>query len=108
MSGGGGAKPPKPINRLRGIAADGVEPAKPDRSGGYGVAGRVLAKPAIQHRSSIGDIPAATAILDHFLQDAELIRITGRSYKPIPNRVPRLTKPKTRAEIHPRNEKLLY
>lgn len=29
----------------------------------------------------IGDIPAATAILDRFLQDAELIQITGRSYR---------------------------
>ncbi len=29
----------------------------------------------------IGDVPAATAILDRFLQDAELIRITGKSYR---------------------------
>ena len=29
----------------------------------------------------IGDIPAATAILDRFLQDAELIEITGKSYR---------------------------
>jgi len=29
----------------------------------------------------IGDVPAATAILDRFLQDAELIQITGRSYR---------------------------
>jgi DNA replication protein DnaC len=29
----------------------------------------------------IGDVPAATAILDRFLQDAELIKITGRSYR---------------------------
>ncbi len=29
----------------------------------------------------IGDVPAATAILDLFLQDAELIQITGRSYR---------------------------
>jgi DNA replication protein DnaC len=29
----------------------------------------------------IGDAPAATAILDRFLQDAELIQITGRSYR---------------------------
>jgi hypothetical protein len=28
----------------------------------------------------IGDVPAATAILDRFLQDAELIEITGKSY----------------------------
>jgi DNA replication protein DnaC len=29
----------------------------------------------------IGDVPAATAILGRFLQDAELIQITGRSYR---------------------------
>ena len=29
----------------------------------------------------IGDVPAATAILDRFLQDTELIEITGRSYR---------------------------
>jgi DNA replication protein DnaC len=29
----------------------------------------------------ICDVPAATAILDRFLQDAELIKITGRSYR---------------------------
>jgi len=29
----------------------------------------------------IGDVPAATAILDRFLQDAEMIQITGRSYR---------------------------
>lgn len=29
----------------------------------------------------IGDVPAATAILDRFLQDAELIQIIGRSYR---------------------------
>ena len=29
----------------------------------------------------IGDVPAATAILDRFLQDAEIIEITGRSYR---------------------------
>ncbi len=29
----------------------------------------------------IGDVPAATAILDRFLADAELITITGRSYR---------------------------
>jgi len=27
------------------------------------------------------DVPAATAILDRFLQDAEVIQITGRSYR---------------------------
>ena len=29
----------------------------------------------------IGDVPAATAILDRFLQDAALIQITGKSYR---------------------------
>lgn len=29
----------------------------------------------------IGDVPAATAILDRFLQSAEVIQITGRSYR---------------------------
>jgi len=29
----------------------------------------------------IGDVPAATAILDRFLQHAELITVTGRSYR---------------------------
>ena len=29
----------------------------------------------------IGDVPAATAILDRFLQDAELIEINGKSYR---------------------------
>ena len=30
----------------------------------------------------IGDVPSATAILDRFLQDAEIITITGKSYRP--------------------------
>jgi hypothetical protein len=29
----------------------------------------------------IGDVPAATAILDRFLHHAEVIRITGKSYR---------------------------
>jgi hypothetical protein len=29
----------------------------------------------------LGDAPAATAILDRFLQQAEIIQITGRSYR---------------------------
>lgn len=29
----------------------------------------------------IGDVPAATAILDRFLHNAEVIAITGRSYR---------------------------
>jgi len=30
----------------------------------------------------IGDVPAATAILDRLLQQAEVLEITGRSYRP--------------------------
>ena len=30
---------------------------------------------------ALGDVPAATAILDRFLQQAEVIPITGRSYR---------------------------
>ena len=29
----------------------------------------------------IGDVPSATAILDHFLHHAKLIQITGKSYR---------------------------
>ena len=29
----------------------------------------------------LGDVPAATAILDRFLQHAEIISITGKSYR---------------------------
>jgi DNA replication protein DnaC len=29
----------------------------------------------------IGDVPAATAILDRFLHNADVISITGRSYR---------------------------
>ena len=29
----------------------------------------------------IGDVPSATAILDHFLHHAEIVTITGRSYR---------------------------
>lgn len=29
----------------------------------------------------IGDVPSATAILDRFLQSAELVQITGRSFR---------------------------
>ena len=29
----------------------------------------------------IGDVPAATAILDRFLQAAEILEITGKSYR---------------------------
>ena len=29
----------------------------------------------------IGDVPSASAILDRFLQSAEIMKITGRSYR---------------------------
>jgi DNA replication protein DnaC len=29
----------------------------------------------------IGDVPAATAILDRFLHHAEIVQITGKSYR---------------------------
>jgi DNA replication protein DnaC len=44
----------------------------------------------------IGDVPAATAILDRFLQAAEIIEITGRSY--------RLRNPKTTSQTSPTEE----
>jgi DNA replication protein DnaC len=45
----------------------------------------------------IGDVPAAAAILDRFLHHAELIEITGKSYRD-PNRgkKPPKTDPKKR------------
>ncbi len=36
----------------------------------------------------LGDVPAATAILDRFLHNAEVITITGRSYR-LRNRSPK-------------------
>ena len=45
----------------------------------------------------IDDVPAATAILDRFLQDAELIQITGRSYR-LRGRSADTTTQKTRPE----------
>jgi len=33
------------------------------------------------HDRPIGDVPSATAILDRFLHHAEIITITGRSYR---------------------------
>ena len=38
-------------------------------------------RPISLPQSSIGDVPAATAILDRFLHHAEIITITGRSYR---------------------------
>ena len=44
----------------------------------------------------IGDVPAATAILDRFLQQAEVLEITGRSYRlRQPGRKPRETERET-------------
>ena len=34
-----------------------------------------------QHRLQLGDVPSATAILDRFLHHAEIINITGKSYR---------------------------
>jgi len=48
----------------------------------------------------IGDVPAATAILDRFLHHAEIIRITGRSYR-LKDRQPGVTKPKTSKPANP-------
>jgi DNA replication protein DnaC len=49
----------------------------------------------------IGDVPAATAILDRFLQDAELIQITGKSYR-LRGRTADTSKEQTSAEpTHP-------
>ena len=45
----------------------------------------------------IGDVPAAAAILDRFLQDAELIQITGRSYRMRSQQAEPASKPAKRA-----------
>lgn len=45
----------------------------------------------------IGDVPAAAAILDRFLQDAELIQITGRSYRMRSKQAEPSSKPAKRA-----------
>ena len=45
----------------------------------------------------IGDVPAATAILDRFLQNAELIQITGRSYRLRGKQIEAKAKPAKRA-----------
>jgi DNA replication protein DnaC len=37
-------------------------------------------------RKLLGDVPAASAILDRFLHHAQTIAITGRSYRLRPNR----------------------
>ena len=45
----------------------------------------------------VGDVPAATAILDRFLHHAEVITITGKSYR-LRNRAAK--EPARRAEVH--------
>jgi DNA replication protein DnaC len=47
----------------------------------------------------IGDVPAATAILDRFLHNAEVIAITGRSYR-LKDRATKPMTPPTRDEKH--------
>jgi DNA replication protein DnaC len=42
----------------------------------------------------IGDVPAATAILDRFLSAAEVVTITGKSYR-LKNRTPNTDEPQT-------------
>jgi len=50
----------------------------------------------------IGDVPAATAILDRFLHHAEIIQITGKSYR-LKDRAapPKATNPKATAKTTP-------
>ena len=38
-------------------------------------------RPLVDWGKLIGDVPSATAILDRFLHHAEVITITGRSYR---------------------------
>ena len=45
----------------------------------------------------IGDVPSATAILDRFLHNAEIIKITGRSYR-LKDRAERVSKGKERGK----------
>ena len=46
------------------------------------VAGLLQPQPIVKSWGLLlGDVPAATAILDRFLQQAEIIQITGRSYR---------------------------
>jgi DNA replication protein DnaC len=54
----------------------------------------------------MGDVPAATAILDRFLQHAEIITITGQSYR-LRNRPPADKKPSTRAKKQSANDETL-
>ena len=46
----------------------------------------------------LGDVPSATAILDRFLHHAEIIRITGRSYR-LRNQNPQSQNPSERSEL---------
>jgi DNA replication protein DnaC len=50
----------------------------------------------------VGDVPAATAILDRFLHHAEVISITGKSYR-LQNRKTSQTEPKSNSKVSPQN-----
>ena len=75
----------------RYVAEAGAEPANPT-AGTSGPEGRceplcnrstimTSNRPLEDWGKLIGDVPAATAILDRFLHHAEVIAITGRSYR---------------------------
>jgi len=52
----------------------------------------------------VGDVPAATAILDRFLHHAEIITITGRSYRLKDKATKEADKPKEQAKDDPDKE----
>jgi len=52
----------------------------------------------------IGDVPAATAILDRFLHHAEIIQITGKSYR-LRNQNHKEDEPKARSSTGPEKSK---
>ncbi len=52
----------------------------------------------------LGDVPAATAILDRFLHHAEIITITGRSYRLKDKAAKEPDKPKESKNDHPAPE----
>jgi DNA replication protein DnaC len=52
----------------------------------------------------VGDVPAATAILDRFLHPAEIIAITGRSYRLKDKAAEDTDKPKEQAKDDPNKE----
>jgi DNA replication protein DnaC len=56
----------------------------------------------------IGDVPAATAILDRFLQSAEVIQVTGKSYRlrqPAEQRAASKAKPASEGKTMPSRKK---